>query len=67
MRYADERLNISFDSYICCFVRLEGMFSKAAVAVAALLALAFKVSFFQWIVFTRFQGPLMLLIKMGME
>uniref|UniRef100_H3CDE3 Calpain-3 n=1 Tax=Tetraodon nigroviridis TaxID=99883 RepID=H3CDE3_TETNG len=26
MRYADERLNISFDSYICCFVRLEGMF-----------------------------------------
>lgn len=30
MRYADERLNITFDSYICCFVRLEGMFSKAA-------------------------------------
>lgn len=28
MRYADERLNIDFDSYICCFVRLEGMFSK---------------------------------------
>lgn len=27
MRYADEHLNISFDSYICCFVRLEGMFS----------------------------------------
>uniref|UniRef100_A0A669D7F5 Calpain-3 n=1 Tax=Oreochromis niloticus TaxID=8128 RepID=A0A669D7F5_ORENI len=27
MRYADERLNIDFDSYICCFVRLEGMFS----------------------------------------
>uniref|UniRef100_A0A672H1Y0 Calpain-3 n=1 Tax=Salarias fasciatus TaxID=181472 RepID=A0A672H1Y0_SALFA len=26
MRYADERLNIDFDSYICCFVRLEGMF-----------------------------------------
>lgn len=28
MRYADEHLNINFDSYICCFVRLEGMFSK---------------------------------------
>ncbi|XP_027139827.1 calpain-3b isoform X3 [Larimichthys crocea] len=26
MRYADENLNIDFDSYICCFVRLEGMF-----------------------------------------
>ncbi|XP_022621912.1 calpain-3-like isoform X3 [Seriola dumerili] len=26
MRYADEHLNIDFDSYICCFVRLEGMF-----------------------------------------
>ncbi|KAM8726086.1 calpain-3b isoform 1-T1 [Acanthopagrus schlegelii] len=26
MRYADEHLNINFDSYICCFVRLEGMF-----------------------------------------
>lgn len=28
MRYADKHLNIDFDSYICCFVRLEGMFSK---------------------------------------
>lgn len=28
MRYTDEHLNINFDSYICCFVRLEGMFSK---------------------------------------
>uniref|UniRef100_H2VAK9 Calpain-3 n=1 Tax=Takifugu rubripes TaxID=31033 RepID=H2VAK9_TAKRU len=26
MRYADEHLNINFDGYICCFVRLEGMF-----------------------------------------
>ncbi|XP_019953108.2 calpain-3b isoform X1 [Paralichthys olivaceus] len=26
MRYADQHLNIDFDSYICCFVRLEGMF-----------------------------------------
>uniref|UniRef100_A0A3Q3VR95 Calpain-3 n=1 Tax=Mola mola TaxID=94237 RepID=A0A3Q3VR95_MOLML len=26
MRYADEHLNINFDSYTCCFVRLEGMF-----------------------------------------
>lgn len=36
MRYADERLNISFDSYICCFVRLEGMFSKATVTLSLL-------------------------------
>lgn len=28
LRYADEHLNIDFDSYICCFVRLEGMFSE---------------------------------------
>uniref|UniRef100_A0A8C5E968 Calpain-3 n=1 Tax=Gouania willdenowi TaxID=441366 RepID=A0A8C5E968_GOUWI len=27
LRYADENLNIDFDSYICCFVRLEGMFT----------------------------------------
>lgn len=26
LRYADHKLNINFDSYICCFVRLEGMF-----------------------------------------
>ncbi|XP_055005738.1 calpain-3b isoform X2 [Boleophthalmus pectinirostris] len=26
LRYADEQLLIDFDSYICCFVRLEGMF-----------------------------------------
>ncbi|KAG7235903.1 hypothetical protein INR49_002048 [Caranx melampygus] len=29
MRYADEHLNIDFDSYICCFVRLEGMFKHS--------------------------------------
>ncbi|MBN3270900.1 CAN3 protein, partial [Polyodon spathula] len=28
MRYADEKMNIDFDSFICCLVRLEGMFSK---------------------------------------
>ena len=28
MRDADKYMNIDFDSFICCFVRLEGMFSK---------------------------------------
>lgn len=30
MRYANEHLYLDFDSYICCLVRLEGMFSKCA-------------------------------------
>uniref|UniRef100_A0A8D2JCM8 Calpain-3 n=1 Tax=Varanus komodoensis TaxID=61221 RepID=A0A8D2JCM8_VARKO len=28
MRYADRNMNIEFDSFICCFVRLEGMFRE---------------------------------------
>lgn len=28
MRYANEHLELDFDSYISCLVRLEGMFSK---------------------------------------
>lgn len=30
MRYADQKLELDFDSYIGCMVRLEGMFSKEA-------------------------------------
>uniref|UniRef100_A0AAR2LEJ0 Calpain-3 n=1 Tax=Pygocentrus nattereri TaxID=42514 RepID=A0AAR2LEJ0_PYGNA len=33
MRYASEHLYLDFDSYICCLVRLEGMFSKCTINI----------------------------------
>ena len=34
MRYADKYMNIDFDSFICCFVRMEGMFRKWGAILA---------------------------------
>ncbi|KAG2457800.1 CANX protein, partial [Polypterus senegalus] len=33
MRYADDKMNIDFDSFICCLVRLEGMFISQIIGI----------------------------------
>lgn len=69
MRYADEHLNICFDSYICCFVRLEGMFSTYGDpnADVYLCRRDLSLEIRPLICLELLQGPSMLLTRMAME